>query len=99
MRPCNIDDRCIECSTPTLKLAEVCEAIASGRTDQVQELFKIAADEAMPADLRRLAEAFGLLVVQVEGRDFHVDQLIADLKQSRHPQKDDCSVPVLSSLT
>jgi len=64
-------------------LAATCEAIAQGRFEEVDLLFAIVADEALPADIRSLAETFGAMVVQVEAREFHGAQLIADLKETQ----------------
>lgn len=64
-------------------LAATCEAIAQGRFEEVDLLFEIVADEALPADIRGLAETFGSMVVQVEAREFHAHQLITDLKETQ----------------
>jgi predicted RNase H-like nuclease (RuvC/YqgF family) len=64
-------------------LAATCEAIALGRFEEVELLFAIVADETLPDDIRGLAETFGSMVVQVEAREFHANQLIADLKETQ----------------
>lgn len=64
-------------------LAATCEAIAQGRFEEVDLLFEIVADEGQPVDIRSLAETFGAMVVQVEAREFHANQLIADLKETQ----------------
>jgi hypothetical protein len=64
-------------------LAATCEAIAQGRFEEVDLLFEIVADESLPTDIRNLAETFGAMVVQVEAREFHANQLIGDLKETQ----------------
>jgi hypothetical protein len=64
-------------------LAATCEAIAQGRFEEVELLFGIVADETQPADIRGLAETFGAMVVQIEAREFHANQLISDLKETQ----------------
>lgn len=64
-------------------LATTCEAIARGNFEDMEGLFEIVADDALPADIRGLAETFASMVVQVEAREFHAAQLIADLKETQ----------------
>lgn len=64
-------------------LAATCEAIAQGRFEAVDLLFEIVGDEAVPEDIRALAETFGSMVVQIEAREFHAQQLIADLRETQ----------------
>ena len=63
-------------------LSSICEAIAKGQFDDVEKLFDIVADETLPSDIRHLAEAFASMVVQIEAREFHAQQLITDLKET-----------------
>lgn len=64
-------------------LAKTCEAIANGRFDDVEELYDVITNDALPADVRGLAETFSGMVVQVEAREFHANQLIADLTETQ----------------
>lgn len=64
-------------------LATTCEAIAHGRFDDVDELYDVVTNEGVPEDIRALAETFAGMVVQVEAREFHTSQLIADLTETR----------------
>jgi predicted nuclease with TOPRIM domain len=64
-------------------LAVACEAIAHGNFDDAELLFNIVADETVPVDIRNLAETFAGMMVQVEAREFHASQLIADLKETQ----------------
>ena len=64
-------------------LASTCEAIASGRFEDVERLFDIVSDTAVPEDIRGLAETFASMVVQIEAREFHANQLIAELRETQ----------------
>lgn len=64
-------------------LAATCEAIARGSFEDADLLFDIVADEAVPVDIRELAETFGSMLVQIEAREFHASQLITDLKETQ----------------
>ncbi|MET1413036.1 hypothetical protein ABVF61_12245 [Roseibium sp. HPY-6] len=64
-------------------LARTCEAIANGRFDDVEELFDVITDDAVDRDIRALAETFSGMVVQVEAREFHSSQLIAELTETK----------------
>ncbi|WP_299483503.1 hypothetical protein [uncultured Roseibium sp.] len=64
-------------------LARTCEAIANGRFDDVEELYDVITDDAVDSDIRALAETFSGMVVQVEAREFHSSQLIAELTETK----------------
>ena len=64
-------------------LASTCEAIAKGQFDDIDDLFAVVSDMDVSEDIRGLAESFAGMVVQVEAREFHANQLIADLKETQ----------------
>jgi len=64
-------------------LARTCEAIANGRFDDVDDLHQVLTDETVEPDIRALAETFTGMVVQVEAREFHSSQLIAELTETK----------------
>ncbi|WP_319531165.1 hypothetical protein [uncultured Cohaesibacter sp.] len=64
-------------------LTTACEAIASGQFDAVDALYDVIADETIASEIRDLAESFSSMVVQVEAREFHANQLIDDLKETQ----------------
>lgn len=64
-------------------LAATCEAIAKGRFEEVDDLFDIVSDETASQDIRGLAEIFAGMVVQIEAREFHANQLITDLRETQ----------------
>ena len=61
-------------------LINLCDDLAWGRPANEDRLFALTREGAGPADYVRLAEAFGMMLVKVEGRECHRNQLIEDLK-------------------
>lgn len=61
-------------------LISLCDDLAWGRPASEEQLFDLTRPGAGPEDYVRLAEAFGMMLVKVEGREFHRDELIAELK-------------------
>lgn len=64
-------------------LTATCEAISQGQFENMDLLFGIVADETLPVDIRDLAETFAGMVVQIEAREFHANQLIDELKETQ----------------
>jgi transcriptional regulator with PAS, ATPase and Fis domain len=65
-------------------LIAVCNQIAHGKYEEAAELFRMTRDDiGIPADMTTLAEAFGLMLVQLEAREYRLEQIIADLRISR----------------
>ena len=65
-------------------LRDVCQAVASGQYDAVDRVFALADPRGGEAAvlLAELGEAFGLMVVQLEVREEHQKQLIAELEEA-----------------
>ena len=62
-------------------LIHLCDDLAWNRPADADMLFRLTAQGASTPDLERLAEAFGMMVVKVEARDFHRSELTAQLEQ------------------
>lgn len=60
-------------------LREVCEAVAEGRYDAVERVFALAEADPTTAPF---AEAFGMMVVQLEARELRQAQLVAELEEA-----------------
>lgn len=67
---------------PLATLRDLCHAIAGGRYDDMDRLFAISGDNAAPQHIRDLAEAFGSMVVQIEAREFRLEGVIAELRET-----------------
>ena len=61
-------------------LINLCDDLAWGRPASEDRLFALTKEGAGPKNYVRLAEAFGMMLVKVESREYHRSQLIADLK-------------------
>jgi len=64
-------------------LAATCEAIANGRLEDVDRLFEIISETSVPENIRGLAETFASMVVHIEAREFHANQLITELRETQ----------------
>lgn len=63
-------------------LIDLCDDLAWGRPANEDALFALTREGCGPERYVRLAEAFGMMLVKVESREYHRTQLIADLKAS-----------------
>ena len=74
-------------STDTAKLYEhllaVCDSIAQGNYDRARELYKLTRAEGGTLVVSELAEAFGLMLVKLEAREFHLEQIIDELTATK----------------
>jgi class 3 adenylate cyclase len=61
------------------KLAVIADAISKGNYDEVDDLFQLTKIGAQASDLTELAEAFGMMAVKVEAREYQLEKTIADL--------------------
>jgi transcriptional regulator with PAS, ATPase and Fis domain len=60
-------------------LMNLCNAIAWGKPAEVDSLYAMTQEKVYPERIHRLAEAFGMMLVKVESREFQTTQLINDL--------------------
>ncbi|HTJ01145.1 MAG TPA: hypothetical protein VL492_00015 [Methylovirgula sp.] len=60
----------------------LCQAIARGDYDGLDSLFALTGATDVPSDIRDLAESFGSMVVQIEAREFHLSEMLSELKES-----------------
>jgi transcriptional regulator with PAS, ATPase and Fis domain len=61
-------------------LLELCNLISNGRYTKADELFELTKAGTYPRIITDLAEAFGMMMVQVEAREFHLSGIIEDLR-------------------
>ena len=61
-------------------MIDLCENLAFGRKADENVLFDLTRKGAAPENFARLAEAFGMMLVKVEAREYHRNELITDLK-------------------
>lgn len=67
------------------KLETLCKQIAQGKyeSSDVRQLFSITSDGKFPKELMRLAEAFGMMMVKVEAREYHLESVISELEETK----------------
>ncbi len=58
------------------------ERVAHGNYSDVEQLFALTDTGRYPAEISRIAEAFGMMIVQVEAREQRLEALIEDLRLS-----------------
>ena len=61
-------------------LTDLCGSLALGKHADTDRLFDLTRTGAAPDELVRLAEAFGMMLVRVEAREFQNSQLIQQLR-------------------
>ena len=72
-----------ELPAPLLKqLIELCRQVSSGDYQRVEEIFEFTKEGSYPPLVSELAEAFGMMVVQVEGREFRLQGMVEELKKT-----------------
>lgn len=62
-------------------LINLCDDIAWGRPADEDALFALTADTSITKEQRKLAEAFGLMLVKIEAREYERNQIIAELSK------------------
>lgn len=69
------------------RLRALSEKVAHGEYDVFDEIAELTADEAA-SELHGLAEAFGMMVVRIEAREFHLSGVIDELTEARRRLED-----------
>ena len=62
------------------RLTELSEEIAKGSYQHSEELFELTKDDTYSHNIAHLAEAFGMMMIQVEAREFRLEQIISQLR-------------------
>lgn len=63
-------------------LIGLCQEISIGKYGNENVLFELTKEGVYPALVIKLAEAFGMMMVQVESRQYHLECVIDDLKET-----------------
>lgn len=63
-------------------LAVLCAEVAGGQYENINRLFELTGED-QPIVVAELAEAFGMMVVQLEAREFGLDQSVRDLRETK----------------
>ncbi|MBU3950771.1 MAG: adenylate/guanylate cyclase domain-containing protein [Proteobacteria bacterium] len=62
-------------------LLDAAKKVSMGTYDQTDNLMELTNHEKYPALVSELAEAFGMMIVQVESREFNLEQLLTRLRE------------------
>ena len=65
-----------------LQLISLCRDISQGKYGKEKELFELTKEGVYPNLITELAEAFGMMMVQVESRQYHLEGVIEELKKA-----------------
>lgn len=66
-----------------LKLMEqICHDLAWNRHDRVETLFDMTRSMAYPEPIVSLAESFGMMLVKIEAREFQMEEMLKNLKET-----------------
>lgn len=61
-------------------LLDAAKKVSMGAYDQTDSLMELTNQDKYPALVSELAEAFGMMIVQVESREYNLEQLLAQIK-------------------
>lgn len=61
----------------------LCKEFAAGNYDKVNELLGLTKEEEQPRLISELAESFGMMIIQIEAREFRLEQIIEDLEKTK----------------
>lgn len=64
------------------RLAKVCGNISMGEYDKAHDLFDLTAGDSNHPVVKQLAESFGMMLVKVEAREYRLEQIIGELKET-----------------
>ncbi len=63
-------------------MEKICHDLAWGRYERTDRLFEMTGEKAYPDQITRLAESFRLMLVKVEAREFRMEQVMSELKNT-----------------
>jgi hypothetical protein len=63
-------------------LKRVCGRIAEGEYGDLEDLFLMTGSTSLPPVISELAEAFASMAVQVEAREFRLNEMLAELNEA-----------------
>lgn len=80
-------------------LLDAAKKVSMGAYDQTDSLMELTNQDKYPALVSELAEAFGMMIVQVESREYNLEQLLAQIKMKNlHLEETLARVQLLESI-
>lgn len=64
-------------------LVSLCVDISKGKYAHAKDLFALTKGSKYPESITELAESFGMMIVKVETREYHLEEIIKDLKKTK----------------
>ncbi len=61
-------------------LLDTVKKVSMGAYDKTDQLMELTNQQKYPEDIAQLAEAFGMMIVRVESREFNLEQLLEELE-------------------
>ena len=62
-------------------LLESAQKVSMGAYDETDNLMELTRQDRYPAQITDFAEAFGMMIVRIEAREFNLEQLLKKLKE------------------
>jgi class 3 adenylate cyclase len=80
-------------------LLDAAKKVSMGAYDETDSLMELTNQDKYPALVSELAEAFGMMIVQVESREYNLEQLLAQIKtKNLHLEETLARVQLLESI-
>lgn len=80
-------------------LLDAAKKVSMGAYDETDSLMELTNQNKYPALVSELAEAFGMMIVQVESREYNLEQLLAQIKtKNLHLEETLARVQLLESI-
>ena len=64
-------------------LIVLCKEFALGNYEKVDDLLELTKEQEKPRLIAELAESFGMMIIQIEAREFRLEQIIEDLEKTK----------------
>lgn len=62
-------------------LIEILNQVSQGNTTQIETIFELTKDGIYPTEIAKLAESFGMMIVNIDARQQRLERLLADLQE------------------
>lgn len=63
------------------QLTRIMNEVSQGNTTHIETIFELTKDGIYPPEIVNLAESFGMMVVNIEAKQQHLERLLADLQE------------------
>ena len=66
---------------PLTELASAASEVAEGDYESAKKIFEFTKPGTYPSDIQAVAEAFGMMIVKVEAREFRLERAVAEIRK------------------